>query len=79
MQVIFVHVIKGRGIVAVVDATDIPKGALKLGIFVHQGEKSWKIVGTEFVRYSDKVDYSTIGLVLSGSESEIPVEGELFL
>ena len=68
--------IKGRGIIAVVDASDIPVGVLKIGIWVHQGDKSWKIVGVETACGGSLLN--DVGLVLSGT-TDIPVEGELCL
>ena len=76
VKVTEVFTVKGRGTIAIVDTAGLPRGAIKLGVLVHQGERAWKVSGVESaVRGTGPSP--TVGLLLAGEG--IPEVGELFL
>jgi hypothetical protein len=44
MKVHDVRKVTGRGLVVDLDAEGTPKGALRVGTLLHQGERAWRIV-----------------------------------
>ena len=64
--------VKGRGIIAVLD--DPPKGPIHVGAMLHQGERSWKIVGVDTSCGGPR---SSVGVILKGDGD--PNIGPIFL
>lgn len=74
MKILGVYKVKGRGTVAMVDASDVPVGGLKLGILVWQGDLAWKIAGIE---HASNNRPRAVGLVLRGEgepDAGLPLE-----
>lgn len=61
MRVTAVFHVKGRGTIATV--TDLPKSPIHVGALLHQGERSWKIVGIESACGGPRQD---VGVILRG-------------
>lgn len=66
-----------RGLVVVVDPSDVPLGALRIGRSVHQGDQAWRIVGVEMINPTPQD--GTLGLILSPWEPEPDVARPLEL
>lgn len=71
MNVKAVFHIKGRGMVAVLE--DLPKSPIPVGAFLHQGERSWQIIGVEMASGKSR---EGMGVILRGEgEPQIgPIE-----
>lgn len=73
MEVLDVQEVKGRGTVLIVDARDVPVGRLRIGSFITQGGRSWRLTGVEMRSPTRPDDY--VGLVVQGDG--LPDEGEV--
>ena len=79
MKVLHAETVKGRGIVARVDASEIPRGGLRVGILVHQGELAWKLVGVSTPRPPPPQGQVDLLLRPDGQHELVPATGALLL
>lgn len=63
MTITSVSNVKGRGIVATVDASGLQRGDLVIGMLLHQNNVAWKITGLEMARADRSLGH--IGIVLT--------------
>ncbi len=66
--------------VAFIDVSQVPRGGLRIGILVHQGDKAWKLIGVASNPRGAPITLDTIVVSLQGvGHDEPPVVGDLFL
>ena len=73
MKVLDVYDVRGRGLAALVDAKGVPIDGLMVGCLVHQGGRSWKIVGVAMMNPPSS-DPNKVELVLRGDGEPDPNE-----